>query len=337
MRKILFPAFYALSLIYGGIATAWRQLPTRPWRPGVPIISVGSIIAGGTGKTPLCILVARMLAGSGHKVCVISRGYMRKSRRSPLVVSDGRQILAGVGEAGDEPYLLAGRLRGVQVIVDANRARAVAAALSGERPDVFVLDDGFQTRSVVKDLELVCLDAQSVLERQFFLPLGRLRESRGSIKPGHVIVLKLEQDERKPDASSLGPLAAWPVFVARRQAPVLIDSEGGRVEAGANAERCLILSGIARPEGFEESCVRAGLEAAASLRVDDHHWYSEKDATEILGLMERHACRKLVTTEKDFHRLPDALRARALVLIDSLAVEEPERFSELLEKHAGRR
>ena len=324
--------FYVLSLIYAGLVTAWRALPARQVRPGVPVISIGSIIVGGTGKTPLCMLVAEMLASSGRKVCVISRGYMRKGRRSPLVVSDGKKLFADVREAGDEPYLLARRLPGVQVIVDKDRVRAAEKALSGGKPDALVLDDGFQTKTLAKALEIVCLDAESLLKRQFFIPLGRLREGWGAIRPDHVVVVKLEQGEAAPDPSVFGRLPTPLVFLARRERPALLDADGRPVGADAwTKHRFLALSGVARPAAFERACAGMGLELTVGVRADDHHWYGDKDVKEIIELMETSGSDRLVTTEKDFYRLPEALRTRALVLRDQLAMEDPVRFAEMLE------
>jgi tetraacyldisaccharide 4'-kinase len=333
-RVLLFPLFYGLSLAYGELMAVWRRLPPRPVRTGVPVVSVGSTIVGGTGKTPLCMLVAGMLASSGRKVCLISRGYMRRGGCSPLLVSDGRRLLADVREAGDEPYLLAKRLPGVRVIVDKDRARAAQSALSGERPDVFLLDDGFQTRTIVKNLEIVCLDAESLSKRQFFVPLGRLREGLAAIGPNHAVVVKLEQDEAPPGPSVLGRLRTPLIFLARRERPVLVDSEGRPVEEARHKKRrFLALSGVARPAAFERSCEACGLDVAVSVRMDDHHWYDETDAQEVGNLMTSFGCDGLVTTEKDFYRLPKALGSRAIVLRDQLAMDEALRFSEMLETH----
>lgn len=337
-RTALAPLLHPLSLVYGGLATLRRCLPGEGPNVGVPVISVGSVLVGGTGKTPLCILVAEVLTGLGRKVCVISRGYGRRSRVSPLAVSDGFKVLVGVGDAGDEPYLMAGRLAGVCVTVDKNRARAARDALRRFRPDAFVLDDGFQTRSIAKSLELVCVDGVSLRSRQYFMPAGRLRESWRAIRPEHVLVAVLEPGEPAPDAGLLGRLGVRRSLVALRESTAIVDCGGREVNARSiGARRLLLLSGIARPTSFEDSCRRLGLEAAVSLRMDDHHWFNDRDAERIGGLMKRYGCTHLVTTEKDLHRLPEALRRDTLVVRQRLTMDEPEAFAGILRQAVGMR
>jgi len=330
---LLVPVLYPVSLIYGGLAALRRCLPGSGPDVGVPVISVGSVLVGGTGKTPLCMLVAENLTRLGRRVCVISRGYRRMGGRSPLAVSNGVETLADVGDAGDEPYLMAERLPGVCVMVDKDRARAARAALSQFRPDVFVLDDGFQTRSILKHLEIVCVDAASLRSRQFLLPAGRLRERWCAIKPEHVLVIVLDEGEPAPDAGSLERFGVRRTLFALRDGSAILDGRGDRVSAASMGDRrFLVLSGIARPASFEHACKRLGLRAVISLRMDDHHWYNDGDAERVASLMKQYQCTDLITTEKDFHRLPQVLRRDALIMREDLKVDDSGALTDILQQ-----
>jgi tetraacyldisaccharide 4'-kinase len=330
-RAVLLPVLYPASAAYGAIAGIRRSLCAAGPDVGAPVIGVGSVLVGGTGKTPLCMLAASELARLGRRVCVVSRGYRRKSRTSPLVVSDGTKIVATVEEAGDEPYLMAKKMPGVPVVVDRDRARAARIGLGRLGADVIVLDDGFQTRSIRKSLEIVCLDAASLASRQYPLPLGRLREDWSAIRPEHVVVVVVGEGEPAPSAAALRGLGAQRVLTASRRASRLAHAGGGAVDPGTIAEgRWLVLSAIARPEAFEQACTRLGLSARVGVRMDDHHWYSRKDADLVTGLMRQHGCSDLVTTEKDFYRLPQALMQKAFVVRERIAIEDQVAFEDML-------
>ncbi len=326
-RSMLFPIMLPLSVVYGGAIRLWRKLPVQPVNVGIPVLSIGSILVGGTGKTPLCMLMAKGLAGWGRRVCIISRGYMRRSRHSPLQVSDGGRLMATVAEAGDEPYLMAKRLPGVCVVVAKDRVAAASVASGAFRPDVFLLDDGFQSRRIFKDVDVVTVDASSLRTRQAMLPLGRLREDWARIRPQHICVVLLEPGEPTPEATLLERLPTKTVFYATYEEAVVLDAGGNRIGIETvRRDKVLILSGIASPARFENTCSLAGIEAAASVRTDDHHWYTDRDARKILDLMEHHGCKRVITTEKDFYKLPAELRDVAWVVRADLKIGDPQAF-----------
>jgi tetraacyldisaccharide 4'-kinase len=282
------------------------------------------------------MLLAKGLARSGHRVCILSRGYRRKIKRSPLVVSDGRSLVATVEEAGDEPYLLARRLPEVGVVVSSDRVGAARHAAGAFGPDIFLLDDGFQVRGVAKDVEIVTVDAGALESRQAPLPLGRLREGWGSIKPNHLAVVLLARRGSKPARKCVGRLRTDKVFYAAREDPTVVASDGSRVDSGAVGEvPVLVVSGIASPAGFEETCRQAGLDARVSVRADDHHWYDQDDVALLARLMAEYGCQRLVTTEKDAAKLPGRLLESAWVVRADVALEEPGAFWSELRKRLG--
>ncbi|HVP56567.1 MAG TPA: tetraacyldisaccharide 4'-kinase, partial [bacterium] len=323
-RQRAFLALLApLGALYGAGVGLWRWLPARPVRLGVPVVSVGSIMVGGTGKTPISMLVARWLLDSGRRVCIISRGYRRKSGRSPLVVSDGRSLLVGIAESGDEPYLMAERLPGVMVVVGRDRVEAAQHALRVFKPEVFVLDDGFQARKLAKDAEIVTLDSEAIRSRQAMLPVGRMREGWSALRRGHLVVVLLGANDPVPDASWLTRFTSGKVCWASRGEARIFDAEGKPVQPEmAKKAACLLVSGVAAPAGFERTCLLAGIDARASVRFDDHHWYDDGDAARISDMMAACGCTRLVTTEKDSPKLPGSLKSLAWIVRADVALKD---------------
>ena len=155
-----------------------------------PVISVGNITTGGTGKTPLVEWVARALDRQGRKVCILTRGYGRENPNIRIVVSDGQRILANELEAGDEPRLLAENLLGLAAVIsDADRFAAGQWANKEFGSDVFILDDGFQHLRLVRDLNIVTIDATNPWGGGRLLPYGRLREPRGVLSRADCVVI----------------------------------------------------------------------------------------------------------------------------------------------------
>jgi len=170
----------AASALYGTAqrlrAGCYRQNLLRSQKLPCSVISVGNITVGGTGKTPMTIYVVRMLQQAGVRVAVISRGYKGSAEKDGGVVSDGRHILMDSEQAGDEPFLIASRLKNIPVIVGKNRFKAGLLAVSKFQPDVIVLDDAFQHLRLKRDIDLVLLDCARPFGNSHLLPRGKLRE-----------------------------------------------------------------------------------------------------------------------------------------------------------------
>ncbi|MDT4965307.1 MAG: tetraacyldisaccharide 4-kinase, partial [Acidobacteriota bacterium] len=195
-----------LGAVYGGVMRARRtlyrggMLPTH--RIASPVISVGNITTGGTGKTPLVDWVARAVALEGRRVCVLSRGYKRADASKRVVVSDSKRILAGVKESGDEPFLLAERLIGkAAVISDGDRVAAARWAEENLGCDAFILDDGFQHLRLARDLNILAIDATNPWGGGKLLPRGRLREPLKEISRADCVIIT--RSEQVEDSSSL--------------------------------------------------------------------------------------------------------------------------------------
>ncbi len=281
----------------------------RRGRAGRPVVSIGNLTVGGTGKTPAVELVARWLAEDGRRVAVVSRGYGRRRGAPVEIVSDGRAVLADVERAGDEPLLLARRLPGVPVVVGADRLAAARAAAARFRPDVVLLDDGFQQRRLVKDVEIVCLDARAPWGRGGLFPRGTLREPPGALRRAHLLILTHAGARDGLDPLVRDGAGAAPWFPAA----LAVEGVGRLGRAGTDpvtriqGRPLLAFAGIAAPEGLASTLREAGVAVRDLVAFPDHHPYRAADLRALAARARAVGAEALVTTEKDAVRLGGVL------------------------------
>jgi tetraacyldisaccharide 4'-kinase len=251
---------------------------------GGPVVSVGNLSVGGSGKTPFVLLLGELLKTRGVKFDILSRGYGRKTRGVALVDPSG-----SAHDFGDEPLLMARRLK-VPVIIGEDRHAAGVFAEQKFGPQLHLLDDGFQHRSLARDFDIVLVTPEDVRDR--LLPAGRLREPLTSLRRADAVVLT---SGASPDSFPLQQKLVWK---ARRgiippQVPV----------------RPVVFCGIARPKNFLTQLRTAGIEPVAEAFYRDHHSYSERDIRDLLDLRQRSQADGFVTTEKDAINLDGFLAA----------------------------
>lgn len=331
MKRLLGPA----SRIFARFAT--RRLTQRtPYRSRLPVICVGNFTAGGTGKTPLTIHIAQVLAKAGEHPAILTRGYGGK-RAGPYWLDDISELAEDVG---DEPLLLA---RAAPTMVAHNRrAGAIAIETSGRGITVIVMDDGLQNPSLAKDLTLAVVDAARGLGNGEVIPAGPLRAPL-DVQLGLTDAIVLNTPPNAADAaegSDAAPPALLLLEALRRDfpGPVIAASAEAATEAGALTGAPLVaFAGIANPARFFALLERLGGRIAAHLVFKDHHAYSESDAERLLALAVTHGA-KLVTTEKDHVRLVGyggarerlAKAATALPIRLAFSEQDGHRLSELV-------
>ncbi len=291
---------------------SWGVLRSR--RLPCPVISIGNLTLGGSGKTPAAELAVRTLRELGVLPAVVSRGYGRRSA-GVQVVADRRGLRADPQSAGDEPFLLARRLPGVPVVVGENRYEAGRHCLESFGVEALVLDDGFQHRTLEKDLEIVLVPGRSPWGNGRLFPRGPLREPVSALGRAHLVVVVggdadgcalVEETVRRHNprapivAADYEPLECWQV---RETTPWAPDTLQGR--------RLLAFAGIARPEGFRQTLERLGVSLTGLVEFPDHHWYEPEDLAAIARRAEGAGAEGLVTTEKDYVRL-SALALRTI-------------------------
>jgi tetraacyldisaccharide 4'-kinase len=271
---------------------------------GCPVVSIGNLTVGGTGKTPAAELAVRTLVELGHRPAVVSRGYGRRSK-GIQIVADAASIRLDAEEAGDEPFLLARRLPGVPVVVGANRYDAGRAAVERFGVTAVVLDDGFQHRTLAKSLEIVMARADRPWGNGCLLPAGPLREPLTALARADLIVAVGAGDAAEVARAASAHAPAVPVLRAAHAPAECWEWASMRprgVEALRGA-RLLAFAGIAAPESFRRTLEETGARLAGLVSFRDHHWYTREDLARLDARAAEAGVEALVTTEKDWARL----------------------------------
>lgn len=325
---------HGLSHVYRAIVQTrlllYRRRFYRERTLGCPVISVGNISVGGTGKTPVVELLARELTAGGRKVAILSRGYKsvprsffskildkilrKKDIFVPRVVSDGQSLLLDSRTAGDEPFMLANNLRGVIVLVDRDRVKSGAYAIEHFGVDTLLLDDGFQYVRLDHRLEVTLIDRQAPFGNGHMLPRGTLREPPANLRRAtHILLTKCVPGE--DNAALVARVRRYnrtaEIIETTHRARHLRNFLTGEVKPleFLTGLRVGSLCGIAAPESFEGALRQLGAKIEISKIYTDHHRYTDK---EIEGFINRCARRNLdaiLTTEKDAVRIPRILDA----------------------------
>jgi tetraacyldisaccharide 4'-kinase len=282
-----------------------------------PVISVGNITVGGTGKTPLVMALASGLAKRGIRTAVLTRGY-KGTKTSGHVASDGQSILLTPEEAGDEPYLMSKTLQGTSVVIGKNRFSAGEKALKQFDVSGLLLDDGFQHVQLHRDLNILLIDSHIGFGDRHLLPRGILREPLNELRRADLILLtKVEDTETShPLEDELRKVhPSLPIFHSHYEPIGLIGPKEEREDLHTLQEkRVLALSGIANPDSFSSLLKKCGMQVIKEKVLPDHHHYTQEDIRSIEE--EGKGVDWIVTTEKDMVKLgplsTDRIPIRAL-------------------------
>jgi tetraacyldisaccharide 4'-kinase len=281
-----------------------------------PVIAVGNLTVGGTGKTPMVAYLARWLMARGKRVAVLSRGYGGSLKGAARIVADGRTLLLSPGEAGDEPYLLANSIPGLMVVVGADRYRAGCLALERLTPDIFILDDGFQHQRLKRDLNLLLVDCGRPFGSGRMLPAGILREPAAAVgRADLVIYTRCDGREPAPVADKL-----WCASSHRLTGALPLTGGQPQQFAALGGMRGTAFAGIADPVAFFDSLEREGVRLAATLAFPDHCNYGEEEIAAICRLKAASRSDYLITTEKDAVKLMPFLERLGTVYAAALEI-----------------
>ena len=304
--KLLLAWIFGRAVLGRRLLYRYDILKTR--RLPHPVISVGNLTIGGTGKTPLVAYLALRLKEAGYSPVILSRGYKRKPGIKPLLVSDGSQILSSPETCGDEPYLLAQKLEGVVLAVGKNRWRAGQSLSTLPGRLVYILDDGYQHLKLARDLDLLLIDGTQPLESQALLPAGRLREPLSAMQRADAIVVTREH--LAPDLSKLvqeirGRNPAIPIFPFSHEIDEIYDLASGErlYRTDLRGKGVVALAAIGNPVQFLRDLDMAGITVLDSFLFRDHHRYSRKELERALKRCQELSATGIVTTEKDAVRL----------------------------------
>jgi tetraacyldisaccharide 4'-kinase len=300
---------------------AYRRGLLRQHRLSGPVVSVGNLGLGGSGKTPVVRRVAELLRAEGLGVSILSRGYGGSFRGAALIVSDGAEVTAPARLAGDEPVMLARALPGVVVAVGRRRHEAGRAVEQRFGPMVHVLDDGFQHLALARDLDLLCLDVKDLADRP--LPAGRLREAASAVERADVVLLTRIDVASEVELVDLeGRLGPERTFRVDRRLCGFRALGGGRVAAPG---RAFLLAAIARPERLARDVAAAQATIVGRAFFRDHHRFRAPELGAVAARAAAAGASAIVTTAKDAVRLEALPRpALPIVVAESEAVIDDE-------------
>ena len=323
---------HGLSFIYASVVRLrlklYRERFIHDHHLGVPVISIGNLTVGGTGKTPVAELLARALQKSGRSVAILSRGYKSKRQKKvriwtkwlaglrgetlptnpPRVVSDGKKVLLDSLVAGDEPYMLAKNLPGVPVVVDKDRVKAGLYAIERLGANTLLLDDGLQYIRLKHRMDMVLVDRTAPWGNGYLLPRGTLREPVRHLKRASFIFLtKCDGSDNSEFIKGLRKYNRVAEIIECRHRPLHLENihTGERLPLDRLQGAYVgAVSGIAVPESFESGLRLLGAKVDVVRRFADHHRFTDKDISQFIDRCVRRDVDLIVTTEKDYVRFP---------------------------------
>ncbi|HBA27657.1 MAG TPA: tetraacyldisaccharide 4'-kinase [Nitrospinae bacterium] len=286
-----------------------------------PVVSTGNLTAGGTGKTPAVIMIAELLKGMGKKVAVLSRGYKGKAEGEINVVSDGNNVFMNPLQSGDEPYMMALRLKNIPVITGSDRYKTGMYAIEKFGAEVILLDDGYQHVQVNRNLNILLLDSNSPFGNGYLLPRGTLREPPSYINRADVVILTKIKESRNQgvkgaSVDSLNPLTLEPSNPSLLNIPIcksryvsesFIDMNNNKTIAldEAKGKKIFAFCGIASPDSFKNSLKETGIDIKGFFSFDDHYQFTKDDIDNLINKARATGSEILITTEKDAVRLKE--------------------------------
>lgn len=307
----------------------------------VPVISIGNLTTGGTGKTPLVEWVCRTLGRKQRRVCVLTRGYGRPNPNSRVIVSDGSTVLASSTEAGDEPFLLAQNLKGIAAVIsDPNRSEAGNWAIDNLGAEVFVLDDGFQHLALARDLNIVTIDATDAWGGGRLLPAGRLREPRSGLSRADCVVVTRADQSTKLDTLEseiqrfIGarPLIRSEMIVkgiSRMNSEMLQETITLPKPAAA-------FCALGNPESFFELLRRSAINPVFTRTFRDHHHYTQADVDSLIQESKKAGAQSVITTAKDAVKLQQSkFELPCYVLNIEISIDDEDSLIEMVNASAS--
>jgi tetraacyldisaccharide 4'-kinase len=337
---------WPMSLVYRlGVATS-KLLAPRPLTIRTPLITVGGMTVGGSGKTPFVALLVRELIDNGKEVGVVCSGYGRANDQQ-LVGKGEELLLRPVEDTGDEPRELAEMFPEVYFAVNKSKRAALEALAAEECVDVIVVDDGFQTRGIRPDLAIVLINSQSTLADFRLMPTGRLREPLTALKRADIVVFsKLDAPEAEPadwirdkvrDVFQGATINSVAVTKLTQVFPAPLPSDASVDYSSELPTPALLVSGLADNSGFQNSARGLGIQYAGAIEFSDHFQYDAVSVAEIVAQATEVNAKAIVTSAKDWVKLREfSLSVPVWIITLRAEICEKQRFSSLVENSLQR-
>ena len=301
-----------------------------------PVISVGNITVGGTGKTPCVIMMAQMLRTHGFRPAILSRGYGGKNAKQVSIISDGKNILLDSKTAGDEPFLMAQSLKNIPIIVGPKRIKTGRVAINQFCANVLICDDAMQHRKIFRDIDLVLLDSQNPLSNSHIMPRGMLREPIAGLKRASALMFTRTDEASKADNNSnLTQLVNGPIFTSIHKVRDVMKGDYCDIWpiSKLSGKKVCAFCGIAKPDSFKKSLLTAQAQILSWDTFPDHHNYSLDELEKIKKKFHNCGADIIITTEKDGMRLQnfrEFLRIIYLLRIEMEVTPSRELFDKFI-------
>ena len=305
--KILYP----ISLIYQLIVELRNLLYDfkilKTYIFPIPIISIGNIVMGGTGKTPMSLWLFNQLILKKKKPCIISRGYNRQSTN--LVIIDGYDEKWTIRDIGDEPLMMLNKNKNLKMVICRNKIKGIQSAINSLDIDIIILDDGFQSRYIYKDLDIVMMKQQ----KNYLFPAGCLRESISNLKRADIIIenniISNEAIKKLCINNNIQIIHTKPTFQ-------LID-EKYQIIKQYDDLNMIAVCGIGDPNSFLQAIYNYNINIQEKHIVADHYNYQSKDMNDIYTKMKNKNCNAIITTWKDYYKINDLnLKNKKIIILD---------------------
>lgn len=304
----------------------------HPEQVGPIVICAGNITTGGTGKTPAVIMIAEALKRAGLNPCIISRGYTGKAVKNGAVLCDGKDILLSAEEGGDEPVLIARRLKNVPIVVGADRIKS-SALMDWRDIDVFIMDDGFQNNAIYKDISIVIIDATRPFGNGLLLPAGDLRELKSGIRRSDIIIINksnLVEDKVLADLrEKLLTISPGHLIYNSYYTNDFIYRAGDKYSrepvSVISGKSVLLVTATGNPYSVVNTVSRLNPTKLDVLTYPDHYRFSQNDVTRIVSRSD--AYNIVLITEKDLIKLENLnLNEKFYVIRISMKIQDHEIF-----------
>ena len=303
MNPLLFPFSagfrFGVALRHAGYQRGWFKVR----RLARPVVSVGNLTVGGTGKTPLVACIANILLREGWKPSILTRGYGRRSKAAMIVVEPGTGRRPDAREVGDEPAILARMLPRVPLIICADRYRGGQTAEERFQVDAHILDDGFQHLALARDVDLLALDATQPISDRLLLPAGRQREPLSALRRAQMVVIT------RTDSANSQPLEelvlkvhpAAQIFRSRTELLGWTDALSGEAVSieEIRTQKVAAFCAIGNPRAFFADLRRWGFNLVAEDAFPDHHVYTGEEIQNLAATARKNGAAALLTTQKD--------------------------------------
>ena len=298
-----------------------------------PVISIGNLTIGGTAKTPFTIFISKHLKNKGVKVGILSRGYGRKSRGT-VVVSDGKKILNSLDNSGDEPTLIAKKTNDIPIVVDNNRYRGGNHLISKYNPDIIILDDGFQHRSLKRDLNILLINSLDKKENHKLIPIGKLREPWKNYKRADILIkTKSNLIENNDFLTKRINKTNKNIFISESHIKISnVFTEEKLTKINLSNKNIMTLSAIGDHKSFITAIKKTGCNLIKALNFRDHYNFNQNLWNKIEYSIQKLNIEFILTTEKDWVKIESLKRKTPIIVFElNVTINREEDFFKILQ------